>query len=154
MTWDFHTLQGPEQITRFIQTSSQHGRITDTSLDKSAAHKQPQVAAFGDLEVVQAFPKIETGSGRGEGLVRLISDTNDSGRWKAFILFTTLQELKGYEETVYSRRPTGIGDNLEDGNQNWKDRLITQQNFEDGREPTILILGRPCRAKMLENIIR
>ncbi|KAL9131118.1 MAG: hypothetical protein Q9217_000880 [Psora testacea] len=137
MTWDFHTLQGYDQITRFIEGSSKDCRISNLSLDKSAAHKMPQVATFGDLKVIQAFLKIETSSGRGEGLVRLLPDMNDGGRWKAFTLFTTLQELKGYEETIYNRRPTGLGSSLENGSQNWKDRLIAQQNFEGGREPNV-----------------
>ena len=126
-SWDFHILQGPEQITIHIESSSKDGPITNISLDKSAAHKLPQIAAFGDLKVLQAFLKIETSSGRGEGLVRLIPDTNEGGRWKAFTLFTTLHELKGYEESIYTRRPTGLADNnLEDGSQYWRDRLIAQ----------------------------
>ncbi len=153
MTWDFRTLEGPEQITRFIASSSKDNRITNVSLDKSAAHKIPQVATFGDLKVVQAFLNIETISGRGKGLVRLISDTNDGGRWKAFTMFTTIQELKGYEENIYDRRPTGLGGNLEDGSHNWKDRLVTQQSFEGGHEPTVLILGRQSTATVPEDTI-
>lgn len=143
MTWDFHTLQGPEQITRFIQNSSEDNRISNITLDNTAAHKVPQLATFGHLKVVQAFLKIETNNGWGEGLVRLVPDTNDNVKWKAFMMFTTLQELKGHEEAIHNRRPTGIDGDLEDRSQNWKDRLATQQNFEGGREPTVLIIGRP-----------
>ncbi|KAL2039859.1 hypothetical protein N7G274_007260 [Stereocaulon virgatum] len=142
MTWDFHTLQGPEDIITFVKSSSKDDQITKVSLDKSAAHKVPQVAAFGDLKVVQAFLNIETSNGRGEGLVRLTPDPNDGSSWKALTLFTTLQELKGYEEKIHTRRPTGLPDNsLENGGLNWKDRLLAQRNFERGREPTVLILG-------------
>lgn len=153
ITWDFHTLKGPEQIIRYLQSSPKDNRLTNVSVDKSVAHKMPRVADFGSLKVVQAFLKIETTSGRGDGLVRLISDTNDGGRWKAFTLFTTLHELKGYEEAIRSRRPKGAGRSLEDRSQNWKDRLVSQQNFEDGREPTILIVGKLCEAKVLQNTI-
>ena len=149
MTWDFHTLQGPEQITKFIESSSEDNRIIIISLDKSAAHKMPQIASFGHLKVVQAFLNIETSIGRGVGLVRLISDIDDGGRWKAFTLFTTLQQIKGYEEDILNRRPRGADGDFEDGSQNWKDRLVAQQNFEGGSEPTILILGRPYEAKVL-----
>ncbi|CAF9910031.1 hypothetical protein IMSHALPRED_008534 [Imshaugia aleurites] len=141
MTWDFHTLQGPEQITNFIESSSEDKRIIIISLDKSATHKMPQVASFGHLKVVQAFLNIETSIGRGVGLVRLISDIDDGGRWKAFTLFTTLQQIKGYEEDILNRRPRGADGDFEDGSQDWKDRLVAQQNFEGGSEPTILILG-------------
>lgn len=63
MTWEFPTLQEPEQIAQFIETSSQHGLISDVSLDKSAAHKMPQIANFENSEAVQAFLKIKTSSG-------------------------------------------------------------------------------------------
>ena len=152
MTWDFHTLQGPEDIITFMKSSSKDDQITKVSLDKSAAHKVPQVTAFGDLKVVQAFLNIETSNGRGEGLVRLTPDPNDGSSWKAFTLFTTLQELKGHEEKIHTRRPTGLpGNNLENGGLNWKDRLLAQRNFEGGREPTVLILGRLQRARLLDN---
>ena len=151
MTWDFHTLQGPEQITRYIQSSSKDSRITNISLDKSAAHKMPQLADLGSLKVVQTFIKLETTSGRGNGLVRLVPDASDDGRWKAFTVFTTLHELKGFEEAIRSRRPTGVDRGLEDRSHNWKDRLLSQQNFEGGREPTILIVGKLCKADVLQN---
>ncbi len=141
MSWDFHTLQGPERISRFVQSSPHDSRLSNLSLDTSSAYKVPQISDFGGLKAVQAFLKVETGAGRGEGIVRLVSDTNDGGRWKAFTLFTTLTELKGYEETIRNRRPRGTGSGLEDKGRNWKDRLVTQQNFEDGREPAVVIVG-------------
>jgi len=141
MTWDFHTLQGPGQISRFIQSSIQGSRLTVVSLDSSSAHKSPQLSDFGGLKAVQAFLKLETSTGRGEGLIRLVADANDGGRWKALTLLTTLKELEGYEEHVHSRRPQGTGSILEDRGRNWKDRLATQQNFEGGRQPIVLILG-------------
>lgn len=140
MTWDFRTLQGPDQIARFIE-SSKGGGITGVSLNESVPQKVPQIARFGDLDVVQAFLKIETSNGSGEGLVRIASDVDDDGIWKAFTLFTTLKELKGCEEKVCARRPTGLDRNLENEGHNWKDRLVAQQRFEGGREPTVLIIG-------------
>ena len=145
MTWDFHTLQGPLQISRSIQSSPQDCRLTLVSLDESSAHKLPQVSDFAGLRAVQVFLKVETTSGRGEGLVRLVSDTNDGGKWKALTVFTTLKELKGYEENVSSRRPLGTGNSLDDRSRNWKDLLVAQQNFEGGRQPTVLILGMLLR---------
>ena len=103
------------------------------------------------MKVLQAFLNIETSSGRGEGLVRLIPDTNEGERWKALTLFTIVHELKGYEESIHTRRRTGLADNdLEDGSQNWRDRLIAQQNFEG---PGGLTLSRPCTAEVLKNAI-
>lgn len=148
MTWDFHTIQGPQQISSFIQSSRQNSRLTMISLDDSSAHKSPQALEFGRLKAVRAFLKVETSIGRGEGLVRLVSDTNDGGRWKALTFFTTLKKLKGYEENIRSRRPRGTGSSLENRGRNWKDLLITQQNFEAGRQPTVLTPGMIFRIKL------
>lgn len=114
--------------------------MTDVLLDESVPHKAPQIADFGGLIVVQAFLRKETRDERGEGLVRLVSDVDDGGIWKPFTLFTTLKELKGCEEKICTRRPTGLDRNIEIEGRNWKDRLTAQQNFEGGREPTVLII--------------
>ena len=140
-SWNFWTLQGPQKISSFIESLPEESRISEISLDKSAPHRNPQFSSFGGFKVIQAFLQVKTKMGRGEGLVRLVSDVNDGGVWKAFTLFTTLKELEGHEEVIRSRRPTGLGSNQE-GNLNWKDRLTAQQNFDNGREPTVLILGR------------
>ncbi len=47
-----------------------------------------------------SFLTIETDMGRGTGLVGLLHDPEDGGKWKAFTLFTAMHELKGHEETV------------------------------------------------------
>lgn len=150
MTWDFRTLQGPVQISKYMQRSPQDRRLTLVSLDESSAHKLPQASDFGGLKAVQAFLKVETTTGRGEGLVRLVSDTNDGGKWKALTLFTTLKELKGYEEKVSSRRPQGTGSKPEDQSRNWKDLLVAQHNFEGGRQPIVLIIGMLLRIMVAE----
>ena len=142
ISWDFHTLKGPEQAIKFIQSFPTESRSVKVNLLATPAHKAPRFAETGGLKVVQSFIDVETSNGRGQGFVRLVSDSDDDGRWKAFTLFTTLQELKGYEEHTFNRRPTGLNHSLSDTKSNWKDRLNAQQNFEGGREPTVLILGR------------
>ena len=154
MTWDFRTLQGPEQIGRFIANVSKLGQIADISLDRSANHKFPHATKLGELDIVQAFLKVETNIGRGEGFVRLVLESNKNpqfhdGEWKCFTLFTTLKELKGHEERICRRRPTGLGGNGEGRDQNWKDRLIAQRNFEGGKEPTVMIIGMTERGQRL-----
>ena len=144
MTWDFHTLQGPEKIATYVRDPSKKGVIRNITLPNFPAHKSTKYADCGGLKVVQAFLDVETANGRGEGLVRLVCDQSKNSEWKAFTLFTTLKELKGYEETIYSRRPNGATHDAETKGLNWKERLIAQQNFEGGREPAVLIIGMIC----------
>ena len=137
-SWDFRTLQGPNGIATFVKNTSKQCRF---SLDYSKEHKKPQIVAVGELKIIQAFLKVETSVGRGEGLVRLIRDPMDGRTWKAFTLFTTLKELKGHEENTHTRRPTGNDRDPVTSGMNWKDRRKAQADFEGGREPVVLILG-------------
>ena len=128
MTWDFRTLKGPDRVARFIESSKGSG-IIDVSLNKSVPHKVPKSAHFGIIDVVQAFLKVETSNGWGGGFVRLASDIDDGGIWKALTLFTTLKELKKHVEKVCTRRPTGIDRNLDIEGRNWKDRLMSIAHY-------------------------
>jgi len=134
---DFHTSQGPDKIIEFVKKSLHTGWLT---IDASKEHKKPQIINLAGLEIVQTFLKIETRSGRGEGLLRLVK-SGDDGSWKALTLFTTLKELKGYEENTNSRRPSGLEKDPAAGGMNWSDRRRAQLNFEGDREPAVLILG-------------
>lgn len=93
----------------------------------------------GDVHIVQAFLRIETDVGKGDGIVRLVYD---QGSWKAYTLFTCLKELKGHEESVGKNRPQGVEHGEHTSSLNWLDRRKAEQNFDDGLEPTVLILGK------------
>jgi hypothetical protein len=45
----------------------------------------------GKIMGVQSFLTVETDVGRGRGLVELLQDQQDGGKWKAFTLFTTMR---------------------------------------------------------------
>lgn len=136
-SWDFRTLQGPKNIETFLKSARQ---TFEFQLNSSAEHKKPQLTTVAGVEIIQAFLKVDTKNGRGDGLVRLVKNQAD-GIWRAFTLFTSLKELKGYKESTHSLRPSGIDrDSMAEG-MNWKDRRSAQLNFEGDREPAVLILG-------------
>ena len=144
LTWDFHNLQGPEKIISLVKNHAKQWRINSLNIDTSSEVKKPAIApvnAKGDLKGVQSFLTIDTDVGRGRGLVRLLPDPQDEGKWKAFTLFTTLQELKGHEESINHRRPTGVEHGSQPDRKNWKERRAAEVEFEGGLEPTVLIIG-------------
>lgn len=143
MTWDFRTIQGPQRIADFIAASSPDHRICHVSLDESADYKVPKATQLGDIQVIQAFLHVETYTGRGRGLVRLVPDIGDGSSWKAYTLFTSLEELKGHEEKIHTRRPTGH--EAEEANTDWKTQLNKQHNYEGAQQPTVLIIGESRR---------
>ena len=141
LSWDFHTLQGPQKIVSLLVQSKNGSRIKSLTLDKSSELRSPKASvldASGQVHTIQAFLKVDTDVGRGAGIVRLVQE---QGRWKAFTLFTFLTELKGHEELVGQRRPNGVSHGAHLSRENWLDRRIAEQNFENGQEPTVLILG-------------
>ena len=146
VSWDFRTIQGPSNINSFLRSAVHKCTL---EVDASKEHKKPQVIiSLGGLEVIQSFLKVDTKVGRGEGLIRLVK-SKDGGAWKAFTLFTALKELKGHEENIHARRPSGNDRDPVAGGMNWKDRRDAQMNFEGDREPVVLIIGKKSNIRSL-----
>lgn len=144
LTWDFRTLHDQEQISAFANDFTASSHTITLTLDKSAENRKPAVAPIdfnGSVKCVQAFLNVDTDVGRGKGVVKLVPDGSDGQNWKAFTLFTTLEELKGHEEAIKARRPSGVRDGQDHGPRNWKDERDAQHNFKGRREPTVLIIG-------------
>jgi putative flavoprotein involved in K+ transport len=88
-------------------------------------------------ECIFAFFRFETKLGRGRGIVNLTPTDKSGEHWKAFTIYTCLQELKGYEERVHDRRPRGV----EKGEtKNWLDQRKETETMENG-EPTVVVIG-------------
>jgi cation diffusion facilitator CzcD-associated flavoprotein CzcO len=88
------------------------------------------------IEVIEAIFEFETAVGRGVGVLRLPADEPA----RAWVLLTSLEELKGFEEKIAARRPTGAAYSRNFGGDNWLDQRIKSQAYLD-REPAVLIVG-------------
>jgi len=92
-------------------------------------------------ECIEAMFRFETKIGRGEGVLRLVPATaGGAAGHKAWVLSTTLQELKGFEEKIDARRPTGAAYSRNFGGDNWEGVRQKAQAYED-RDPTVLVVG-------------
>ena len=144
LTWDFHVLQGPDQITSFVKSQTSGCRIKSLAVDTSSDVRKPQISAIdfeGNIKGIQSFLIVETDVGQGRGLVRLLPEREDPKKWKAFTLFTALEELRGHEELVHERRPTGTEHGTQSEKKNWKERRLAEENCEGDLEPVVLIIG-------------
>ncbi|MCJ1449945.1 hypothetical protein MMC28_000273 [Mycoblastus sanguinarius] len=142
LSWDYHTLNGPEKIISFLKSRPNGNRIESIQIDNSKFKPHASPVDFnGKINSVAAFLTIETDIGRGRGIVRLLEDKEDGGKWKAFTLFTAMHELKGHEETVRNNRPNGVDHGGKPGRKNWQERRTAMENFDGEIEPTVLILG-------------
>lgn len=59
---------------------------------------------------------------------------------QAWLFSTSLTEIKGHEEPINERRPTGDSHWRTFGGDNWADQRRTEQDFAD-RDPAVLIIG-------------
>lgn len=96
----------------------------------------PRRARRAGLDVIEAIFQYETAIARGFGVVRLLADDPT----RAYQLMTNLHELKGFEEAIGARRPTGAAYSRNFGGANWKDQRTVRQRYDD-REPTVLVVG-------------
>ena len=89
-------------------------------------------------ECIETIICFETKIGRGEGALRLTAET--TGQYKAWVLSTNLEELKGFEEQIGERRPSGAAYSRNFGGDNWEDVRRKAVLFED-HDPTVLVVG-------------
>jgi len=143
LSWDFHTLHGPGKIEALIKKQSRKWRIKFLKVDESSDFRNPKVSSIdfkGAVKGIQSFLTVDTDVGKGRGLVRLVQDQEDKMKWKAFTLFTTLEELTGFEALVDERRPTGL-EHVKSGPKNWSEMRYVEENFSGDRDPAVVIVG-------------
>lgn len=152
LTWDFHHLHGLEEINSILKTQGSGWRIKSVKIDDSNDLRRPIFSPFdveGVVKGIQSFLTVETDVGRGRGIVRLLQDDKDDGKWKVFTLFTMLEELAGFEESIEDRRPSGVQHGAQPERKNWKEMRFAQQEYE-GSEPAVIIIGIACLVVMIE----
>ena len=116
------------------------GQVLPANFKIDPERAPPRRVRRAGTETIEAIFKFETAQGRGHGIIRLIPDTNDDGRPKAWTLFTALEELKGFEETIGSARPRGQSYSRDFRGPNWLDQRQASAAYAD-RDPTVLVVG-------------
>lgn len=119
-SWNLRTFEGQDAIRAMVGT------------------RGPQVAATGFVSEAppgaqDGFFRFETALGRGRGYLRLANG-------RALTLLTAIEELKGHEEPLGVRRPSGMA---EAGDmRSWAERrLAEQEGFASDHSPRVLIVG-------------
>jgi cation diffusion facilitator CzcD-associated flavoprotein CzcO len=80
-----------------------------------------------------------TAIGRGRGVVRLAPPLNGE-RPRALALLTALLELRGFEEKIGKRRPSGSEYGHRFGGPNWLDERKAKARYEH-TDPAVLVVG-------------
>jgi len=138
LTWDIQTINGRKAIVEALQAHAIRAKPTGfTSDPKRTAPRQVMRAGTSALEAIFKFETVE---GSGNGVLRLIPDTNDHDVVKAWTLLTALDEIKGLEEQVGRSRPKGQSYSRDFRGPNWLDLRKSAAEYAD-RDPAVLVVG-------------
>jgi len=133
-TWNITPRRGPEAIAALLV--EKQASVAAKGFAVAEGRTPPRLAQRAGIDVIEAIFRFETAVGRGFGVLRLLA----SDPSKAFQLMTSLHELRGYEERIGHRRPTGEAYSRNFGGTNWKDQRIASERYAD-REPDVLVVG-------------
>ena len=101
-TWDIETVHGRDAIAGALERACASAPRPPASRSRPIAQPRGRSPAPA-RRAIEAIFRFETAQGRGSGVVRLIADAGEGV--KAWTLLTTLDELKGHEETRRPRAP-------------------------------------------------
>jgi cation diffusion facilitator CzcD-associated flavoprotein CzcO len=138
LSWNLQTINGADAIQR--ELAHHAGRASPSGFAIDPERAPPRRVKRAGTETIEAIFKFETAQGRGHGIIRLIPDDADNNRFKAWTLFTALEELKGFEETIGSARPRGQSYSPDFRGPNWLDQRQASIAYTD-RDPTVLVVG-------------
>jgi putative flavoprotein involved in K+ transport len=138
LTWNLQTINGAEAILRDLRVHAGCIAAGGFSIDPTRA--PPRRVSRAGTETIEAIFKFETKIGRGSGILRLIPDTSDHNRLKAWTLLTALDELKGFEEPLGSSRPRGQSYSRDFRGPNWLDLRKAATEYADC-DPDVLVVG-------------
>ena len=133
-SWTIRPSQGPGAIAAFLASAQK--TIGARGFALAEDRTPPRVVRRLGIEVYEAIFRFETAAGRGYGVVRL--PTANPGQ--AWVLMTSLDELKGHEDRTGPRRPSGDAYSRNFGGLNWLDQRNKARGFGD-RDPEVLVIG-------------
>ena len=133
-TWSITPRQGAEEIASLMVAKQSAAQARGFAI--AQGRTPPRRLQRAGVDVIEGIFQFETQLGRGFGVLRLLASEPS----RAFQMMTSLHELKGYEERVGKRRPTGEAYSRNFGGTNWRDQRLAHQEYSD-REPVALVVG-------------
>lgn len=138
LSWNIQTINGADGILRELKARAPGAAPSGFVVDPD--RRAPRKVMRAGTDCIEAIFKFETRVGRGAGIIRLIPDTTDGNKLKAWTLLTELGELKGFEEQLGAARPRGNAYSRDFRGPNWLDLRNASNAYAD-RDPTVLVIG-------------
>lgn len=140
LDWDMRTLHTATEIEAFLRKRQGPSALSNFRLQNKGDFKPNWNQVVNGLSWVSSMFFFDTAVGSGTGMLRLTQSKD--GVWKAYAVYTSLQELKGVEEPLGKRRAEGTTESMPGGLEGgtWIERRQRQKEFLD-EEPTALVVG-------------
>jgi cation diffusion facilitator CzcD-associated flavoprotein CzcO len=138
-------------LTWRIGTESGHGAIEAMLLARlpvaqprgfcfPAPRTPPRWVSRAGRDCIEAIFEFDTAFGPGSGVVRLVADAGSPARLRAWMILTTLDELRGHEEAWKRRDGAAEAHSRDFGAPNWLDQRNATRAYAD-RDPTVIVVG-------------
>ncbi|MGL3105029.1 flavin-containing monooxygenase [Bradyrhizobium sp. BR 1432] len=138
LSWNLQTLAGRDENAQALAMLA--GEAAPTNFEIAQNRAPPRWVTRAGTNNIEAIFNFETAIGRGSGIVRLVPDTADGDRLKAWTLLTALDEIKGFEEQLGTSRPRGQAYSRDFRGPNWLDQRNAARDYAD-RDPAVLVVG-------------
>ena len=137
-TWHLTPVEGREKVAARLAVEQEHAAAHGFHLPPG--RKPPRKVRRVGIDCIEAIFEFATAEGRGAGIIRLSPTPDGGGDLKAWLISTTLEELRGHEEKIGGNRPTGAAYSRNFGGDNWEDMRRKARAFDD-REPAVIVIG-------------
>ncbi|RXH21267.1 monooxygenase [Bradyrhizobium nanningense] len=138
LSWNLQTLAGRETMTQALAALAP--KAAPAKFEIASNRAPPRWVTRAGTNSIEAIFNFETAIGRGSGIVRLVPDSSDGDRLKAWTLLTALDELKGFEEQLGTSRPRGQAYSRDFRGPNWLDLRNASRDYAK-RDPAVLVVG-------------
>ena len=140
-TWHLSSAKGRGTVAAALAEGQRRAEARDFEIPRG--RRAPRRVTRLGIDSVEALFEFNTAVGRGAGLVRLsAAEGDDDGgeEMRAWLVSSVLESLRGHEERVGERRPSGAAYSRNFGGDNWADMRRRAVAYAD-REPAVLVIG-------------
>ena len=138
VSWFISTTSGNEQIGVGLANGVAQYKAHNFCID-TKRYPPRQIERAG-VTAIEAILKFETAVGQGAALLRMRCDGPTPSPTQAWTFHTTLETIRGHEESTIRGQKAEPVFNRDFQGPNWLDKRQAASRFTD-REPTVLIVG-------------
>lgn len=137
-TWHIRTMNGTAEIVAaLLQTLPS---VQPTGFQVAPARTPPRVVTRAGTQTLEVIIAFETRTGPASGVLRLVPDPQAAGKLRAWVLLTSLDEIRGHEQRIGARRPASQAYSRAFGGDNWLDHRRKAQAYAE-HQPAVVVIG-------------